>query len=183
MSDLTHSVLSHFTNNHHSVSAFCTSFFFLGLLPPSSSSSELLFFAELGSLGRPDEPMLDLLPPLLGVELELLFFLYVFMNSAMSSGQSRFFSGSHVLCLLWKSTKQHISTNRFLTFSNYKNNRWYIYHFACNSERISVLLNNSTRMQSLLITLIFKHWGEIWIPMVLMLHINGWPLTPSILST
>lgn len=112
--NLIHSGLSHFMNesyNHHSVNAFCTSFFFLGLLPPSSSSSELLFFAELGSLGRPDEPMLDLLPPLLGVELELLFFLYVFMNSAISSGQSRFFSGSHVLCLLWKSTKQHISIN------------------------------------------------------------------------
>lgn len=97
--------------NHHCLKALSTSFFFLGLLPPSSSSSELLFFAELGSLGRPDELMLDLLPPLLGVELELLFFLYVFMNSAISSGQSRFFSGSHVLCLLWKYTERHISIN------------------------------------------------------------------------
>lgn len=44
-----------------------TSFFFLGLLPPSSSSSELLFFDELESLERPNEPEPDLLPPLAGV--------------------------------------------------------------------------------------------------------------------
>lgn len=52
-----------------------TSFFFLGLLPPSSSSSELLFFEVLESLERPNGPVLDLLPPLLGVELPPLLFL------------------------------------------------------------------------------------------------------------
>lgn len=89
-----------------------TSFFFLGLLPPSSSSSELLFFEVLDSLERPKEPVFDLLAPLLGVELPplLLLFLYVFMNSEMSSGQSRFFSGSHVLCFLRKITVHHIIT-------------------------------------------------------------------------
>lgn len=97
------------SSNHYCVTTLSTSFFFLDLLPPSSSSSELLFLAEPGSLGRPVELMLDLLPPPLGVELELLFFLYVFMNSAMSSGQSRFFSGSHVLCLLWTYTGQQMS--------------------------------------------------------------------------
>lgn len=108
------------TDINRNVEEICTSFFFFGLLPPSSSSSELLFFDELESLERPNEPVLDLLPPLPGVGvplllLLLLLFLYVFMNSAMSSGQSRFFSGSHVLCLLWKFTVQHVTAQLFIT--------------------------------------------------------------------
>lgn len=55
-----------------------TSFFFLGLLPPSSSS-ELLFFEPLESLERPREPALDLLAPLLGVELPPLLLLLLFL--------------------------------------------------------------------------------------------------------
>lgn len=59
-----------------------TSFFFFGLLPPSSSSSELLFFDELESLERPNEPELDLLAPLPGVgvpPLVLLVLLLLFL--------------------------------------------------------------------------------------------------------
>lgn len=77
-----------------------TSFFFLGLLllPFSSSEFFLLLVLLLLSLERAaEEPVLGVL--LVGV-LPLLLFLYVFMNSEISSGQSRFFSGSQVLCFL-----------------------------------------------------------------------------------
>lgn len=81
-----------------------TSFFRFCLLPPSSSSSEFFLLPPV-SLTRVGVALGDLVP-LLGA---LLPFLYVFMNSEIRSGQSRFFSGSHVLCLLGMANQQ--STN------------------------------------------------------------------------
>lgn len=69
---LIYSNLNH--NKNYYTNTLHTSFFFLGLLPPSSSSSELRFFELLESLERPKEPVLDLLAPLLGVEVPPLLF-------------------------------------------------------------------------------------------------------------